>query len=437
MAYIGTAYKGLQLQRTEGDASTVEGVLETALFRAGSILESNMGSLSKLGWSRSSRTDKGVHSVATVVACKLEIDVEDFQQDSEGLRLAQSINAHLPPEVRVLSVQRVNRSFNARNSCNSRTYHYYLPASIMGLRLDGSTEDAAVLERLQAALSLFVGTHPFHNFTQRRLYRPGAPGQKNKWRTRHPWKPAAAGSAAEGAGADDDDAPGGVREDEDAEEEEKEAPEDLKAPSSSEAGQPDGAAGLKAERRLRRSLTEPLDMSLRWLEERDLADPVSRGHSRILSIVEAASPAALLPGGPPCLQVTVEGTSFMLHQIRHMIGAAVLVARGQAPLAWLRAVLTQPARSHVPLAPPQVLVLADADFFPFRLSAPVAKLSGAALRLREGALLARHAFCKEVLYPALQPLLQDASWARWDATLSRVTHSAELEVHVLLSNILD
>ena len=43
----------------------------------------------------------------------------------------------------------------------------------------------------------------------------------------------------------------------------------------------------------------------------------------------------------------------MLHQIRHMVGAAVLVARGQVPLAWLRAVLTLPARSHVPLAPPQ------------------------------------------------------------------------------------
>lgn len=52
-------------------------------------------------------------------------------------------------------------------------------------------------------------------------------------------------------------------------------------------------------------------------------------------------------------QVTVQGSSFMLHQIRHMVGAAVLVARGQAPLAWLRAVLTLPARSHVPLAPPQ------------------------------------------------------------------------------------
>ena len=57
---------GLQLQRVEGEASTVEGVLETALFRAGSILQSNLGALGKIGWTRSSRTDKGVHSLATV-----------------------------------------------------------------------------------------------------------------------------------------------------------------------------------------------------------------------------------------------------------------------------------------------------------------------------------------------------------------------------------
>lgn len=44
----------------------------------------------------------------------------------------------------------------------------------------------------------------------------------------------------------------------------------------------------------------------------------------------------------------------------------------------------------------QVLVLADAEFFPFRDSAPVTELSGDTLRLREGAITARQAFCEEV-----------------------------------------
>ena len=44
-------------------------------------------------------------------------------------------------QVQVLSVQRVNGGFNARGYCNTRTYHYYLPASILGLALDGKHQN--------------------------------------------------------------------------------------------------------------------------------------------------------------------------------------------------------------------------------------------------------------------------------------------------------
>ena len=51
--------------------------------------------------------------------------------------LAQAINQHLPATVKVLAVQRVNRSFDARERCGERTYHYWLPASAIGLAMDG------------------------------------------------------------------------------------------------------------------------------------------------------------------------------------------------------------------------------------------------------------------------------------------------------------
>lgn len=38
----------------------VEKELESAIFKAGGIRESNLGDLEKIGWARSSRTDKGV-----------------------------------------------------------------------------------------------------------------------------------------------------------------------------------------------------------------------------------------------------------------------------------------------------------------------------------------------------------------------------------------
>lgn len=54
------------------------------------------------------------------------------------------------------------------------------------------------------------------------------------------------------------------------------------------------------------------------------------------------------------VQVVLFGQSFMLHQIRHMVGAAVAVARGVLPLAFVEACLRAPSRAALPLAPPHV-----------------------------------------------------------------------------------
>ena len=59
------AAQGLQIQRDQ-PGGTVEDVLQQAMYQAGAILPSNYGNLSKIGWTRSSRTDKGVHALANV-----------------------------------------------------------------------------------------------------------------------------------------------------------------------------------------------------------------------------------------------------------------------------------------------------------------------------------------------------------------------------------
>ncbi len=64
-------HAGLQIQKNEPEVATIEGELGRALVRAGRVLESNVGAHHKMGWSRSSRTDKGVHSLATVRLCSL------------------------------------------------------------------------------------------------------------------------------------------------------------------------------------------------------------------------------------------------------------------------------------------------------------------------------------------------------------------------------
>lgn len=65
IGYVGTQYSGLQISPLD-NVKTIEGVLQEALFKSGCVSEANSVSLAKVKWSRSSRTDKGVHALATV-----------------------------------------------------------------------------------------------------------------------------------------------------------------------------------------------------------------------------------------------------------------------------------------------------------------------------------------------------------------------------------
>lgn len=53
-------------------------MLEKAILQAGLITEANFGDFRKTKWSRSSRTDKGVHSLATVIGLRILMDEEDY-----------------------------------------------------------------------------------------------------------------------------------------------------------------------------------------------------------------------------------------------------------------------------------------------------------------------------------------------------------------------
>ena len=148
---------------------TVEDALHRALCLAGSISESNQDSFQKISWSRSARTDRGVHAASQVVAAKLEVPGEELperggdvsRRDEEAF--VAKINSFLPNQIRVYRIFRVNNSFNARHATVGRTYGYFLPQFALK-RLDGSM---ASLFDLRQALQCFVGSNLFHNFTER------------------------------------------------------------------------------------------------------------------------------------------------------------------------------------------------------------------------------------------------------------------------------
>ena len=68
LGYIGTNYRGLQLNP---DFPSIEKEVMRALHEVGSVSDDNVYKPSKMAWSRSSRTDKGVHASRTVISANI------------------------------------------------------------------------------------------------------------------------------------------------------------------------------------------------------------------------------------------------------------------------------------------------------------------------------------------------------------------------------
>jgi tRNA pseudouridine38-40 synthase len=585
VAYLGTPFRGSQLLRDPSGPqataeATVEGMLERALLRCGAMAPSNYGDLRRVGWSRASRTDKGVHSLGTVVGLRALVDESRFDGDPEGLWLADQVNEALalserpaapgaqgaavaggsggggapepaaapppPPPILVLSAQRVTKRFDCRRWAIGRAYEYYLPASALGIDLEQQQEEekeeeaeeeeererqgsarsrrrlgrgpvaltpeqAAVVARFKQALATLEGHHPFHNYAGRRKQyastpakeaaRAAVPTVRERVAARRRADEEAARAAA--AAAASAEAAAGAAE-----------AATLTSPSSSsslessplspsssvdtaddqeddDANDDDNGESATAAAAPRPRRVEPFERRCWFLEQPDPRDPVSAAHYRTVTrlavipwgpaddaeeeegakeeeggipggndaATDKAATAAttatasndvvrLVDGGVPCLRVRVEGASFMLNQIRNMVGSAVACARGQLPPSLLEASLSARVRAAMVKAPPHTLVLADTTFSPFATAygtttttaegagssqqegaGGVARWSGERLELRGGGRKRQWRWRRDVLAGAVQELLLHEDWRFWaEEELPRLSWPAADEV---------
>ncbi|KAL9229213.1 hypothetical protein vseg_004702 [Gypsophila vaccaria] len=115
MAYCGVGYQGMQ--KNPG-AKTIEGDLEDALFLSGAVPEDERGQHKRYDWARSARTDKGVSAVGQVISGRFFVDPPGF---------VQRMNSFLSPQIHVFGFTRATPSFNAKKFCDRRRYVYLLP----------------------------------------------------------------------------------------------------------------------------------------------------------------------------------------------------------------------------------------------------------------------------------------------------------------------
>ena len=114
----------------------------------------------------SGRTDAGVHALAQCA----HVDIEDIRgKMSDPERWLSALNASLPPEVRLLKIQRVSKTFHSRFVVHRKTYRYLLwhdtilpPLLHQRAWLLHGPLDIALLKKLAASIT---GTHDFRGFT--------------------------------------------------------------------------------------------------------------------------------------------------------------------------------------------------------------------------------------------------------------------------------
>lgn len=98
---------------------TIEGDLFTAFVKAGAISKANASDPKKSSLVRCARTDKGVHAAGNVISLKLIVEDAD---------IVDKINDNLSEQIRVWGIQRTVGSFSCYHACDSRWYEYLIPS---------------------------------------------------------------------------------------------------------------------------------------------------------------------------------------------------------------------------------------------------------------------------------------------------------------------
>ncbi|PHH66149.1 hypothetical protein CDD81_212 [Ophiocordyceps australis] len=372
IGYSGTGYKGMQVN---GDEPTIERDLFRAFIEAGAISKANADDPRKSSLARCARTDKGVHAAGNVISLKLI--VRESEQATVG-----HLNELLPPQIRVWGIQRTNNSFNCYQYCDSRWYEYLLPSycllpphpqTYLGRKIGELARHYDAQDKMDA---LMADVHSFWSDVEEKQIKPilaaldpqvrnqvlerihiseeeeseliGEPnadsapvenGEKDK--TEHVDVPRAAGEN-EALDAAKTDAPAS---------EAKDASKDQVVlttvkPKHRELGPVDyalrdiKAAYVTAKRRYRvgaerlKRLQQALDKYIgshnfhNYTVQKPFTDSSAKRYIKSFQV----DPKPVIIGDTEWLSLKVHGQSFMMHQIRKMVGMVALLVRCASPL---------------------------------------------------------------------------------------------------------
>jgi len=148
--YDGTIYAGWQVQP---NGKAVQNKIERAIEKFCGV---------KTRTQAAGRTDAGVHALGQVIHFDTDVDHDPF-------KVMQAINFHLKPNtIVIISVEKVDESFEARFSATARHYEYQIFCRRSRPVLDAKRVWHVPIEldhvKMEQAAKHFLGEHDFSTF---------------------------------------------------------------------------------------------------------------------------------------------------------------------------------------------------------------------------------------------------------------------------------
>ncbi|KAF2310164.1 hypothetical protein GH714_007006 [Hevea brasiliensis] len=351
--------RGLPGNAEEPWRQNIEGDLEEALFHSGAVPEQDRGNPKRYDWARSARTDKGVSAVGQVVSGRFYIDPPG---------LVERLNSNLASQIRIFGYKRVTASFNAKKFCDRRRYVYLIPVFALDpcshpdresvlASLGSDNELVKCLECSERGRKV-VGAVGKRSFELKSVVSQTDISSNGDDRVVKPEIMDDISMSTDNADCDNTNA---------------EFLKEAKVPGNvdaetrcaiPESGILSNDLDAKTEPDSREEIMESVDNNNNGNTETEIIekDQKAEDPSARRYIISFDAKTSVTVEGIEFVKCEVVGQSFMLHQIRKMIGLAVAVVRNCAPESLISTALQKDVNINVPTAPEVGLYLDECLF---------------------------------------------------------------------------